>query len=75
MYVKGRFGQHRFTGQHWPTKLASNIGCPRMMRVARFHESNQEPRIHNGIHLREYPLREERSGGPSLKIPTYLLQA
>ena len=73
--MKGSFRENGFAGQSRPTDLLGNFIRPSMVRIASFHQSDKETGVYYGIHFREYPLREERSGGPSLKMPTYLRQA
>jgi hypothetical protein len=46
-----------------------------MVLVMGFKQGHEKSSVGNHVHLREYPLREERSGGPSFRIPANFLQA
>jgi hypothetical protein len=46
-----------------------------MVPVVSFEQGYQKTRVNYGIHFREYPLREERSGGPSFRTPAYFFHA
>jgi hypothetical protein len=73
--MKGGFRQYGFARQGRPLDPFRDLGSPTVVRIVHLHERDKEACIHYGFHFREYPLREERSGGPSLKMPTYLRQA
>src|SRR5271156_3595041 len=56
------------------TRLAPQPPSPSRGRHHEFEAGPPGIRVCDGIHLREYPLRDERSGGPSFKMPAYFLQ-
>ena len=71
--MKGSFGQNGFAGQYRPHHSFRNFNRPRVVRIMDFQEGHQEAGVGDGVHLREYPLRDERSGGPPLMMPAYFL--
>lgn len=56
--------QHRFASQERFCNVISQVYSPPVMAIRTIAESYNKSSIGYALHLREYPLREERSAGP-----------
>src|ERR1700730_10765606 len=60
--------------QSRPCDLPRYFDSPIVILVVFPGQGHQQAGIGDGLHPREKPLREERSGGPPLITPAYFLQ-
>ena len=62
--MEGGFCEYCLTGKEWLGDVFGNIHGPAMVVVSLTPEGNDEARVGNGLHLREKPFLEDKSGGP-----------
>jgi len=70
--MKCGFGQNSLAGQNGPSNSLCHFESPIAKLVSRTNQSYEEPGVRDDVHLREKPLREERSGGP-ITVPAYFI--
>jgi hypothetical protein len=70
--MKCRFGQNGLARQDRPRDSLCYFKSPIAKLVSRPHKGYEKPRVRDDVHLREKPLREERSGGP-ITVPAYFI--
>jgi hypothetical protein len=63
--VKCGFGENRFSRQERLANLPANAAGPFVVGVVAIRESDQETGAGDRPHLRENPLRPDRSAGPA----------
>src|SRR5437868_13142084 len=72
--MEGGLGEDRLAGEQRSFNLLCHRSRPAVVRVVAIGEGEQKAGVSDAFHLREKPLRRERSAGPST-APARLMKA